>query len=49
MRDRGNDSFLLLGASDGSLAIVRAPFHGKWFRMLSFVRVFVLFNVIPPL
>ena len=49
MRDRGNDSFLLLGASDGSLAIVRAPVHGKWLKLLRFVRVFVLFNVIPPL
>ena len=49
MRDRGNDSFLLLGASDGSLAIVRAPFHGKWMKLLSFVRAFVLFDVFPPL
>ena len=38
MRDRGNDSFLLLGASDGSLAIVRAPFHGKWMKLLSSFR-----------
>ena len=49
MRDRGNDSFLLLGASDGSLAIVRAPIHGKWLKLPSFVRVFVLFDVFPPL
>ena len=47
MRDRGNDSFLLLGTSDGSLAIVRAPIHGKWLKLPSFVRVFVLFDVYP--
>ena len=49
VRDRGNDSLLLLGTSDGSLAIVRAPIHGKWLKLLSFVRVFVLFDVFPPL
>ena len=49
MRDRGDDSFLLPGASDGSLAIVRAPVHGKWLKLLRFVRVFVLFNVTTPL
>ena len=48
MRDRGNDSLLLLGTSDGSLAIVRAPIHGKLLKLLSFVRVFVLFDVFPP-
>ena len=49
MRDRGNDSFLLLGTSDGSLAIVRAPIHGKLLKLLSFVQVFVLFDVFPSL
>ena len=49
VRDRGDDSFLLPGASDGSLAIVRAPVHGKWLKLLRFVWVFVLFNVFPPL
>ena len=49
VRDRRNDSFLLPGSSNGSLAIVRAPVHGKWLKLLSFVRVFVLFDVIPPL
>ena len=49
VRDRGDDSFLLPGASDGSLAIVRAPVHGKWLKLLRFVRVFVLFNVIHSL
>ena len=49
VRDRGDDSFLLPGASNGSLAIVRAPIHGKWLKLLRFVRVFVLFNVVPPL
>ena len=47
MRDSGNDSFLLLGTSDGSLAIVRAPIPGKWLKLPSFVRVFVLFDVFP--
>ena len=49
VRDRGDDSFLLPGASDGSLAIVRAPVHGKWLKLLRFVRVFVLFDVFPLL
>ena len=49
VRDRRNDSILLSGSSNGSLAIVRAPVHGKWLKLLRFVRVFVLFNVIPPL
>ena len=49
VRDRRNDSILLPGSSNGSLAIVRAPVHGKWLKLLSFVRVFVLFDVIPPL
>ena len=49
VRDRGDDSFLFPGASDGSLAIVRAPIHGKWLKLPSFVRVFVLFDVFPPL
>ena len=48
VRDRGNDSFLLPGSSNGSLAIVRAPVHGKWLKLLRFVQVFVLFNVITP-
>ena len=49
MRDRRNDSILLPGSSNGSLAIVRAPVHGKWLKLLRFVRVFVLFNVTTAL
>ena len=49
MRDRRNDSILHSGSSNGSLAIVRAPVHGKWLKLLRFVWVFVLFNVFPPL
>ena len=44
MRDRRNDSILLSGSSNGSLAIVRASVHSKCLTLIRFIWVFVLFN-----